>query len=218
MTHSIAEQLGRIWNQFVFKRRDVLGITRAEFDPKPAVHTFPYQLSSYPPMATIEDLPTRTLADLASVVGLERVQLRLAHPNITLFTATTEDDELAGFQWALHPDGGSLWHDCFEVQPIDALIFNSYTMPNHRRRRVFSELIHYGNGYLFSELENNRVLAIVETQNKPSRNAFLAQKLRPVGSSDLIKLFGKNILALGILEGRARQIHYVFRNEKSVRL
>lgn len=216
-TNNLSERLNRAWSRYIFKRRDILGISTTEYDSSWSRPGFPYRLFSYTPLATVDDLPSRTYSELCSIVGSGRVAARFAHPDITLFTAVTDDDELAGFRWALHPYEYNLWHDYVRVRPNDTLIFNSYTAPPHRRRGIFSALIHYGNGQLFNTTETTRILAIVEAQNRASRDALLGQGLQVLGTNFLIKVVGHNVITMTKLDDSPREIDFAFRNAKSAR-
>lgn len=208
-------RVGVLWNRYFFKKRDLLAFDASQFQGVDVPHSA-YETLSVAGGSGATIVPLAALQQLAAQVGTERLEMRMAHEDLSLFLAITESGELAGYMWALHPFNTPRWHDYVRIAPRSALVFNVYVLPHYRRSGVFLSLLRYSSDYLLNNLGSTRLLAVIESSNAPSRRAFSNFGFRAVGTNYLVKVLGRNVVTITKDEGSNRaEVHFAYRNSKS---
>ena len=153
---------------------------------------------------------------LAPHLPAARIRGRLSQPGFHLFLAFRRaDGKLAGYNWLLEPaEGGSIWHDCFEIKPGEAIVVNAFVLPEHRRRGLYTLLLAASCVDFWTRRPDGRVYTVVERRNRPAAEHNRRFGMYRAYRNFLVKFGGRNAIAVyaGRLGWRA---DYVYRNAKS---
>jgi len=182
----------RQWRGLFYKERFLLQLTREDLPARPPSPEGSIAIQRFPS----NQVPATIRTFLANRIQEKTLIQRLACPDVDLFLAVdTISREPLGYYWSLVSAQKAYFHDAFRIPIGTALVFNAYVMEEHRKRGIYSHLIHYAHRYLLEEKGCSRVYTIVEKSNLASLGANLKNNLKVTAHNSLIKFFGMNIFS-----------------------
>lgn len=190
----------------LFKRRVVFTAERDSFDPGVASDET-YDVAVADECSALYDHDVTSF--LTEHTAPESVGKRMARDDCTCYLARHRATaEPVGFYWSVAPTVERVWHDSFPVDPGEALVFNAYVDPDHRRQGVYRLLQTASHRHLFESEGLDTVYTVVEARNTPSIEANEAFGLEPSRRNYLVKALGVNVLSI-LREDSATETHLV---------
>lgn len=186
-----------------FKKRTLFGIDSDRYREKP-VENDEYYVDTHSGVVDNSGLDDSVRKYLYEGIGEETVERRLNREDCTLFLArqTGGSNEVAGYYWSVSPNTGAVWHDSFRVDPGEALVFDGFVDPAHRRSGVYSLLQAASHNYVVTVEEVATAYTIVENRNDPSMAANKKFGLEEKANNYLVKMLSINIFSVVDYGGR----------------
>lgn len=178
----------------LFKRRVVFAAEAPEYERRDTDHET-YCVTTLDKSSTRQDVELTEF--LTEHTAPHVVGERLARSDCTCYLARHRHTaEPVGFYWSVAPRTDRVWHDSFPIDPGEALVFNAYVDPDHRRNGIYRLLQSEAHNHLFHAEDRTTVYTIVEKRNTPSMQANREFGLEPARRNYLVKFLGFNVLSV----------------------